>query len=116
MAAWNPMNTTTPMDYFRSLVASDAQFPLLEAAASLAHVQHPHTDVQAVLAQVDGWLVRLRRRNLFTRTSLMWPPRSALRVLRWSGRSRSLRLFVPSKPAQAGSEPRHSAPRGCELA
>ena len=62
MAAWNPMDTTTPMDYFRSLVASDAQFPLLEAAASLAHVQHPHTDVQAVLAQVDGWLVRLRRR------------------------------------------------------
>jgi regulator of sirC expression with transglutaminase-like and TPR domain len=34
----------------------------LEAAASLAHVQHPQTDVQAVLAQVDDWLVRLRRR------------------------------------------------------
>jgi regulator of sirC expression with transglutaminase-like and TPR domain len=50
------------MDYFRSLVASDAQFPLLEAAASLAQVKEPHTDVQAVLAQVDDWLVRLRRR------------------------------------------------------
>ena len=62
MAAWNPMDTTTPMDYFRSLVASDAQFPLLEAAASLAQVQLPQTDVQSVLAQVDEWLARLRRR------------------------------------------------------
>ena len=62
MAAWNPMDTSSPTDYFRSLVASDAQFPLLEAAASLAQVQEPHTDVQAVLAQVDDWLVRLRRR------------------------------------------------------
>ena len=62
MAAWNPMDTSSPTDYFRSLVASDAQFPLLEAAASLAQVKEPHTDVQAVLAQVDDWLVRLRRR------------------------------------------------------
>jgi regulator of sirC expression with transglutaminase-like and TPR domain len=62
MAAWNPLGTSTPIDYFRSLVASDAQFPLLEAAASLAQVQHPQADVQAVLAQVDDWLLRLRRR------------------------------------------------------
>ena len=46
MAAWNPLGTSTPIDYFRSLVASDAQFPLLEAAASLAQVQHPQADVQ----------------------------------------------------------------------
>jgi len=60
MAAWSPMDVPTPLDYFRSLVASDAQFPLLEAAASLAQDPYPQTDVQSVLAQVDAWQVRLR--------------------------------------------------------
>ena len=60
MAAWNPMDTTTPLDYFRSLVASDAQFPLLEAAASLAHVEHPHSWAQLKLATDHFELGNLR--------------------------------------------------------
>jgi len=52
----------TPLDYFRSLVQSDAQFPLLEAAVSLAQDEYPHLDVQLVLDEVDLLLERIRRR------------------------------------------------------
>ena len=38
----------TPLEYFRSLVASDEQFPLLEAVASLAQDEYPDLDVQQV--------------------------------------------------------------------
>jgi len=61
MVAWSPSDVPSPMDYFRSLVASDTQFPLLEAAASLAQDPYPQADVQSVLAQVDAWHLRLRR-------------------------------------------------------
>ena len=43
----------TPLDYFESLVADDAAFPLLEAAASLAQDDEPGLDVQAVLVAID---------------------------------------------------------------
>jgi hypothetical protein len=39
----------TSLEYFRSLVQSDAQFPLLEAAISLAQDAYPRLDVQQVL-------------------------------------------------------------------
>lgn len=52
----------TPLDYFRSLVHSGAQFHLLEAAASLGQDDYPRLDVQQVLAEVDELLARLRRR------------------------------------------------------
>ncbi len=51
-----------PLDYFRSLVQSDDDFPLLEAAASLAQDEYPDLDVQQVLSEVDALLERIRRR------------------------------------------------------
>ena len=51
----------TPLEYFVSLVQSDADFPLLEAAASLAQDEYPDLDVQQVLDEVDQLLVRLKR-------------------------------------------------------
>jgi regulator of sirC expression with transglutaminase-like and TPR domain len=52
----------TPLAYFASLVESDDQFPLLEAAASLGQDEYPDLDVQQVLGDVDQLLARLRRR------------------------------------------------------
>ena len=52
----------TPLDYFSSLVQSDAEFPLLEAAVSLAQDDYPDLDVQQVLGSVDQLLARLKRR------------------------------------------------------
>ena len=52
----------TPLEFFRSLVHSDEQFPLLEAAASLAQDEYPQFDVQQVLGDVDQLLARLKRR------------------------------------------------------
>ncbi len=52
----------TPLEYFASLVQSDEDFPLLEAAASLAQDEYPELDVQQVLGDVDQLLARLKRR------------------------------------------------------
>ena len=52
----------TPLDYFATLVAEDDSLNLLEAAVSLAQDEHPRLDVQAALAEVDGWSRRLRER------------------------------------------------------
>lgn len=52
----------TPLEYFASLVHSDADFPLLEAAISLAQDEYPALDVGQVLGEVDQLLARLRRR------------------------------------------------------
>jgi regulator of sirC expression with transglutaminase-like and TPR domain len=43
-------------------VKTDSDFPLLEAAASIAQDEEPSIDVQDVLATCDALLVRLRRR------------------------------------------------------
>ena len=56
------LTVPTPLDYFASLVESDAEFPLLEAAASLAQDDYPDLDVQQVLGSVDQLLARLNRR------------------------------------------------------
>lgn len=52
----------TALEYFASLVQSDEQFPLLEAAASIAHEDYPGLDVQQLLGDVDQLLDRVRRR------------------------------------------------------
>jgi len=52
----------TPLSYFQSLVQTDLDFPLLEAAASIAQDEEPSLDIQGVLATCDALLVRLRRR------------------------------------------------------
>ena len=51
----------TSLEYFSSLVASDEQFPLLEAAASLAMDEYPDLDVQQVPGLIDQLSARLRR-------------------------------------------------------
>jgi regulator of sirC expression with transglutaminase-like and TPR domain len=51
-----------PLDYFASLVQSDGNFALFEAAISLAQDEYPELDVQTVLGEVDGLLERIRRR------------------------------------------------------
>ena len=56
------VRTVTPLTYVTSLVASDTEFPLLEAAAAIAQDEEPSLDVQAVLATCDALLVRLKRR------------------------------------------------------
>lgn len=52
----------TPLEYFASLVQSDAEFPLLEAVVSLAQDEYLDLDVQQVLGEVDQLLARLKRR------------------------------------------------------
>jgi regulator of sirC expression with transglutaminase-like and TPR domain len=52
----------SPISYFATLVQSDADFPLLEAAISLAQDEYPDLDVQQVLGEVDQLLARLQRR------------------------------------------------------
>jgi regulator of sirC expression with transglutaminase-like and TPR domain len=52
----------SPLDYFASLVGSDEDFPLFEAAVSVAQDEYPDLDVQAVLHEVDQLLAQIRRR------------------------------------------------------
>jgi regulator of sirC expression with transglutaminase-like and TPR domain len=57
--------STAPFDvltYFSNLVASDESFPLLEAAASLAHDEYPDLDIGNVLADVDRMAAKVRQR------------------------------------------------------
>lgn len=56
------LNIPTPLEYFASLVQSDTDFPLLEAAISLAQDEYPELVVQQVLDEVDQLLARLKRR------------------------------------------------------
>jgi regulator of sirC expression with transglutaminase-like and TPR domain len=56
------LSAPTPLEYFSALVQSDEQFPLLEAAASLAQDEYPDLDVQQILGDVDQLLARLKRR------------------------------------------------------
>ncbi len=51
-----------PLEYFSNLVASDDQFPLLEAATSLAMDEYPELDVQRVPGEMDLLQARLKRR------------------------------------------------------
>src|SRR6218665_878823 len=43
----------TSLEYFASLVQSDAHFPLLEAAASLAQDEYPELDMQQFLSEMN---------------------------------------------------------------
>ena len=56
------LNVPTPLEYFSSLVHSDVDFPLLEAAVSLAQDDYPDLGVQQVLGDIDQLLARLKRR------------------------------------------------------
>lgn len=52
----------SPLDYFATLVQSDTEFALFEAAVSLAQDEYPQMDIQMVLQEVDQLLARVRRR------------------------------------------------------
>ncbi|MFZ3126923.1 MAG: tetratricopeptide repeat protein [Rhodoferax sp.] len=52
----------TPLDHFASLVQSDGDFVLFEAAVSLAQDEYPEVDVLTVVDEVDQLLARVRRR------------------------------------------------------
>ncbi len=52
----------TPLEYFASLVVSDGEFALFEAAVSLGQDEYPEMDVQTVLGEVDQLQERVRRR------------------------------------------------------
>lgn len=56
------LEVPTPLEYFASLVQSDTDFPLLEAAISLAQDDYPALDVEQVLGEVDLLMDRLKRR------------------------------------------------------
>src|SRR6218665_2064719 len=52
----------TSLEYFASLVQSDAHFPLLEAAASLAQDEAPELDMQQLLSEMDQLLTPIQLR------------------------------------------------------
>jgi hypothetical protein len=52
----------SPLEYFASLVQSDAHFPVLEAASSLAQDEYPDLDVQQVLDDVARLLKKIKGR------------------------------------------------------
>ncbi len=56
------LNVPTPLEYFAALVHTDADFPLLEAAISLAQDEYPEVSSQQVLSDIDQLMVRLHRR------------------------------------------------------
>ena len=56
------LEVPTALEYFASLVQSDEQFPLLEAATSLAQDEYPELDIQEVLDLVDQLSSRLKQR------------------------------------------------------
>ena len=52
----------TALEYFATLVQSEASFPLLESAIALAQDEYPEIDVAQALADVDQLAARLKRR------------------------------------------------------
>ena len=52
----------TALDYFGTLVDSDRDFALFEAAVSLGQDEYPAMDMQAVLGEMDLLLARLKKR------------------------------------------------------
>jgi regulator of sirC expression with transglutaminase-like and TPR domain len=62
MAGHLQFEAPTALEYFAALVADDASFSVLEAAAAVAQDDDPGLDVQGVLAEIDVLAERLRRR------------------------------------------------------
>lgn len=68
---------TPQLDYFRALVADDAQLPLTEAAFAIAQDAYPQLDVQTELVKLDSWAHELR-----SAIPAAAPPAFRLRALR----------------------------------
>jgi len=56
------LTAPSPIDYFASLVQSDGNFALFEAAVCIGQDEYPELDVQSVLSEVDQLLARVQRR------------------------------------------------------
>ena len=67
------LETPTPLTYFANLVVNDAEFPLLEAAISLAQDTQPDLDIQAVLGEVDQLQDQLQKQIPTEATDLPCP-------------------------------------------
>ncbi len=52
----------TALEFFATLVADDDTLSVVEAAAAIAHVDHPMLDTEAVLADIDALAARLKIR------------------------------------------------------
>lgn len=62
MAELYPTAMPSAIEHFAALVADDAGLPLTEAAAAIAHIEHPNLDLQAVLSDIDALADALQRR------------------------------------------------------
>lgn len=62
MSSTPPDAATPQLEYFRTLVAEDAHFILLEAAAAVAQDDQPDLDAMAVVAGIEDLGVKLSRR------------------------------------------------------
>ena len=60
--SWTIDEHPTALQYFASLVQSDENFALTEAAISIAQDADPGLDLQAVMAELDRLQVRLKQR------------------------------------------------------
>ncbi|MBV8380284.1 MAG: tetratricopeptide repeat protein [Paucibacter sp.] len=56
------LHAPTPLEYFATLVADDAELNLLEAAAAIAQIDFPALDVQSVMSELDRLALRLSQR------------------------------------------------------
>lgn len=60
--SWTIDEHPTALQYFASLVQSDENFALMEAAVSIAQDAEPDLDLQGVMAELDRLQVRLNQR------------------------------------------------------
>jgi len=60
--SWTLDEHPTALQYFASLVQSDSDFALMEAAISIGQDAEPDLDLQAVMADIDRLQVRLAQR------------------------------------------------------
>ena len=61
----------TPLEHFATLVQSDDNFPLLEAAAAIACVEYPQLDIQQVVNDVDQLFSHIKQnRDADSRSAL----------------------------------------------
>ncbi len=61
---------TKHLDYFQSLVADDAHFPLTEAVIAIGQHAYPALDVQATLDEIDSMVIKLKTRFTAETTDL----------------------------------------------
>ena len=61
---------TKQLDYFKSLVADDAHFPLTEAAIAVGQHAYPSLDVQSILDEIDALVLKLKSKFTAETTDL----------------------------------------------